>query len=485
PFTRLVPYYWQAGIFINLPLCFSLFLLKNDYSQVWVMSILVATFLLTLSADWICANVLFFLGTFLAWIIHLLTTDAPVDLSNYLQVQLVSFFALFMGGAINYRLMQYRRSQREFEKKMMMVSNQNKNMIRQYNQMLSRFLNNIIVKRLVKLQDEFGLEQAIKVITEQKRRFCAIMQADVRNFTKMLTPETEHQVAQLISRCFDEVTKIGQDVAVIKPVGDCIFVYSDDENGKDSAVRSILALALLLVRSVEELNQTRLPEKAPPINFGIALHAGEVTYGNLASETFIDPTIIGLNVNKTARLEELTKSRVKAVSGPNGILLSEEFAELCRDYFDREDLVHINLTAMGITVRDFPLISTVYAITRETAETYYQSVQTYISRDPSQAHMTTDAVDRNTSDGVDYYYDMQGIGADTTWNILINVSRFSKNLVGLYASRNLKDLNYRIRDGVERWIELSTKKSPGEFDEFDIEERIIKIIEGLILLDRP
>ncbi|MFH2129551.1 MAG: adenylate/guanylate cyclase domain-containing protein [bacterium] len=482
---HLSPYYWQLAVFSNLPFLFAFFLLENHYSQVWALSMLVSALLLTFLIDWLSAILQFVAGAVVAWMVHSLIREDIASFSKYLEILSICFFGLFVGGAVNFRLQQYRANQREFEKKMHLISIKNRNMIRQYNKILSRFLSNVLVQRLVKLQDQYGLDNAIERITAQERRFCAIMQADVRNFTKMFGSESEHDVARLISMCFSEVTEFGQNLAVIKPVGDCIFLYSDDENGRERAVLNILALAFLLVNTVENINSALKLSNTPLLNFGIALHAGEVTYGNIASETMIDPTIIGINVNMTARLEELTKTpSVKDIVGSNGIILSEEFKTLSQQHFENFQPICINLEQLGATVRDFPSVSTVYAVPRAIALSHQHFVHLHV-HDRQKRALVSYATDKNEYLGVNYNYDMQGVGAELTWRMQINIAGFSGETVQQYASRNLADFNVTISSGLEPSIEMDTERFPGEYDEVEIEERIIKIIEELSSYDPP
>jgi len=61
----------------------------------------------------------------------------------------------------------------------------------------------------------------------------------------------------------------------------------------------------------------------PGLRFGLALHIGDVLYGNIGSGNRLDFTCIGPAVNFAARIEKLT--------GPLGraIVASDEFARHC------------------------------------------------------------------------------------------------------------------------------------------------------------
>ena len=55
--------------------------------------------------------------------------------------------------------------------------------------------------------------------------------------------------------------------------------------------------------STAVVNAERAAREAPRIEFGVALHLGEVVYGNIGAPDRLDFTVIGPAVNHSARIE--------------------------------------------------------------------------------------------------------------------------------------------------------------------------------------
>jgi class 3 adenylate cyclase len=398
----------------------------------------------------------------------------------------IFLFPLVFGGIFSYRLQKYRENQSKLEKRIRKITDENARIMREQNQLLALFLSNTIVARLRQFQKKFGLEEAITMITHQERRFCGIMEADIRNFTRMFSYESELEVARLISRCFTEITDIGQDLAVIKPVGDALFMYSDDEYGRENSVPNILSLAIFFVHSLQKVNEVLAAGGATPLNFGIAVHAGEVIYGNLASETLIDPTIIGIDVNKTARLEELTKiPEIQKLVGINAILISEEAARLGKNFISDRMLIEVDLDELEASVRDFPEVRKVFALPSEVAVGLYDRALEQIQAQRSQIPVAAGEMEANTYHGIPYYYEMQGLGPHTTWNIIIDAGALPAWALYEHSLQSASGLEVEVRKGDSQWLILNTSRYPGEFDETDIEERIFTVIRELEGLAKP
>lgn len=111
---------------------------------------------------------------------------------------------------------------------------------------------------------------------------------------------------------------------VLKFIGDAvlaIFPIDDPDNPCPAAS----ANAILAVRNAEHrlasLNQVRMTQGEPELGYGIALHRGDLTYGNIGAAERLDFTVIGPAVNQTSRIEGMCKTLGEQV------LLSASFAE--------------------------------------------------------------------------------------------------------------------------------------------------------------
>ncbi len=77
-----------------------------------------------------------------------------------------------------------------------------------------------------------------------------------------------------------------------------------------SATESALSAAEASVVAVKAMNDNPpdgLPAAALPLNTGVALHFGEVFFGNVGAPAWLDFNVIGRAVNEASRVETLTK----------------------------------------------------------------------------------------------------------------------------------------------------------------------------------
>jgi adenylate cyclase len=132
----------------------------------------------------------------------------------------------------------------------------------------------------------------------------AILFSDLRGFTAFTEQASSELVMTTLNRYFDAVGAaiVAEGGQILKFMGDGILATfaQPEANVCEHALRA----ALVAVRDVAALEG----DGAGGLDLGIALHKGEVLYGNVGTPERLDFTMIGPAVNEAARMEKLTKS---------------------------------------------------------------------------------------------------------------------------------------------------------------------------------
>ncbi len=166
-----------------------------------------------------------------------------------------------------------------------------------------------------------------------KRGMCDTIRAviwfcDLRGFTELSEKLPGDELVSLLNDYFGAMTDAvgAHGGEVLKFIGDAllaIFPLAGEEGSQIAA--GALAAAKEAETSIRTLNEGRRQAGQPPIRFGLALHVGEVLYGNIGGADRLDFTVIGQAVNVVTRMESLCKELDRR------ILLSGDFAQLCSD----------------------------------------------------------------------------------------------------------------------------------------------------------
>ena len=109
---------------------------------------------------------------------------------------------------------------------------------------------------------------------------------------------------------------------VLKFLGDGLLATFDlSDKTDDSICRDSLDAALEALQRTDELNAAREAEGKPTMGIDVALHLGDVLYGNVGAYDRLDFTVIGPAVNEASRIESLCDSIGRR------LLVSNTFAE--------------------------------------------------------------------------------------------------------------------------------------------------------------
>ncbi|MBX2831040.1 MAG: adenylate/guanylate cyclase domain-containing protein [Rhodospirillales bacterium] len=139
----------------------------------------------------------------------------------------------------------------------------------------------------------------------------ALWFSDVRDFTVLTETLSVEQLLDSLNVYFETVETAvrAQGGEILRFVGDAmliVFAQDETEQAKTVCERAINAAQTALV-TLAAGNAEREKNGLPPLRFGVGLHYGEVVYGNVGGKHRLDFTVMGVAVNRTARLEALTK----------------------------------------------------------------------------------------------------------------------------------------------------------------------------------
>ena len=151
--------------------------------------------------------------------------------------------------------------------------------------------------------------------------------SDLCGFTALGDRLGQHELVELLNEylaCMAEPVE-ARGGQVLKFMGDGMlgtFELPGEGGAKARGETGIAALeaAMDVLTRISELNQTRRAAGQPTMARNIALHLGNVAYGNVGSPMRLDFTVIGPAVNEVSRLEGMCDSLERR------LLISEAFA---------------------------------------------------------------------------------------------------------------------------------------------------------------
>ncbi|MDH3742191.1 MAG: adenylate/guanylate cyclase domain-containing protein, partial [Hyphomicrobiales bacterium] len=147
---------------------------------------------------------------------------------------------------------------------------------------------------------ERGSTQTIKAV---------IWYFDLQGFTKLAETTPGDQMIAMLNDYFGAavgaVEAYGGDV--LKFMGDgllAIFKFADDDSACCSRA---IAAADELIATMATINNRRRAENLVFTKFSLALHLGDLMYGNIGAQDRLDFTVIGPAVNMAARIQAMCR----------------------------------------------------------------------------------------------------------------------------------------------------------------------------------
>jgi adenylate cyclase len=152
--------------------------------------------------------------------------------------------------------------------------------------------------------------------------------ADIRGFTAMSDAWPGSVVVDALDDVFEALAAAlrPRGGEVLKFLGDgMLATLAFDEADRATTCRAALDAAAEATAAIAALNAARTASGLPIVTVDLALHVGDVLYGNVGAADRLDFTVVGPAVNEVTRIEALCEPLQHTV------LTSAEFAEAVKD----------------------------------------------------------------------------------------------------------------------------------------------------------
>jgi adenylate cyclase len=140
---------------------------------------------------------------------------------------------------------------------------------------------------------------------------------DLRGFTALADSLPRDRLIAMLNDYFEAVVTavVAEGGEALKFMGDGLLAIFELAPNEAPAARCEAALraAGIAAEKIAARNLERRSSGEPEIRFGLALHLGEVSYGNIGAPSRLDFTVIGPAVNHAARLEKIASEMGRPV----------------------------------------------------------------------------------------------------------------------------------------------------------------------------
>lgn len=210
---------------------------------------------------------------------------------------------------------------------------------------LSRLAEIMALRRVSRnlLDAYLGHQSGEKVLSGKIKRgdgeniLSVIWFCDLRGSTTLADTLASDEYLALLNQYFECMAGAILDSGgeVLKYIGDAVLgifpLNKDGETNQATCLQAADAAKEAMSR-MAELNRFRQDNNQDALGYGIALHLGEVMYGNIGTPERIEFGVIGAAVNETSRIEGMTKllNRNILISGEVAQHLSEDWHSLGR-----------------------------------------------------------------------------------------------------------------------------------------------------------
>ncbi|MFT5134155.1 MAG: adenylate cyclase [Gammaproteobacteria bacterium] len=133
---------------------------------------------------------------------------------------------------------------------------------------------------------------------------------DLRGFTNLGDTYSSEELVEILDQYFECIAGPIEDAGgeILKFIGDAILAIFPLTESPKEACENALVAAEQSLSSLAAWSQQPIAEARPRLEAGIALHIGNVFFGNIGGRSRLDFTVIGSAVNEASSLESHCKN---------------------------------------------------------------------------------------------------------------------------------------------------------------------------------
>lgn len=186
------------------------------------------------------------------------------------------------------------------------------------------------------------------------RKKLTVFFSDIKDFTEITEDLQPEDLTFLLNSYFKEMSWIAMEhsATIDKFIGDAMLIFFGDPEsfGMQEDAMACVGMAIAMQRRMKELEKEWAALGfSRPLRMRIGINTGYCNVGNFGSDSRMDYTIIGGEVNLTARLESL--------ADPGGILISHETRLLVDDLIEAEERGEVTCKGIRKPVRAYSVLN--------------------------------------------------------------------------------------------------------------------------------
>lgn len=145
---------------------------------------------------------------------------------------------------------------------------------------------------------------------EAERISAALWFSDLRGFTRLVDTVSPELIMPLLNDYAGAAVAAvhAHDGEVLKFMGDGVLAIFRDDGNLENACRAALNALKSCTKELRSVRNQRANAGLPVTDMSVALHVGEVLYGNFGGEDRLDFTVVGPAVNELSRISGMARS---------------------------------------------------------------------------------------------------------------------------------------------------------------------------------